>query len=110
MSFTFLPKTKLGKVSVGAFATFVVTWTLDIVLMPKLGSDLMTGAGEPALSDILLGLLTIAGIIAVFVGLVTGMIALFRKKDHSVLLIIVTLLCFLISGVLVLFMSEGFIS
>ncbi|WP_320163412.1 hypothetical protein [uncultured Trichococcus sp.] len=109
MSFTFLPKTRLGKVSVGAFATFVVTWTLDIVLMPKLGSDLMTGAGEPALSDILLGLLTIAGIIAIFVGLVTGMIALFRKKDHSVLLIIVTLLCFFISGIAVLFLSEGFI-
>lgn len=99
----------MGKISVGAFATFVVTWTLDIVLMPKIGSDLMPGAGEPALSDILLGLLTIAGIIAIFMGLVTGMIALFRKKDHSVLLIIVTLLCFFISGIAVLFLSEGFI-
>lgn len=29
MSFTFLPKTRLGKFSVGAFATFVVTWTFD---------------------------------------------------------------------------------
>lgn len=110
MSFKFFPKTRLGKVSVGAFATFVVTWTLDIVLMPKLGSDLMTGTGEPAFSDILLGLLAITGIIAVVVGFVTGMIALFRKKDYSVLLIIVTLLCFLISGIVVLFLSEGFIS
>lgn len=86
MKYTFLPKTKMGKVSVGSFVTFIVTWTVFPFS------------------------LAIAGIIAVFVGFVTGVIALFRKKDRSVLLIIVTLLCFLISGIVVLFLSEGFIS
>jgi predicted membrane-bound dolichyl-phosphate-mannose-protein mannosyltransferase len=70
----------------------------------------MTGTGGLTLSDMLLFSLSIAGILAIFVGFVTGVIALFRKKDRSVLLIIVTLLCFLISGFLLLFMSEGFIS
>jgi hypothetical protein len=107
MKYTFLPKTKMGKVSVGSFVTFIATWTVYIVLIYPI---FMTGTGKPALSDILLFSLSIAGIIAVFVGFVTGVIALFRRKDRSVLLIIVTLLCFLISGFMLLFMSEGFIS
>lgn len=107
MKYTFLPKSKLGKVSVGSFVTFIVTWTVYIILIYPV---FMTGTGWPTLPDILLFSLAIAGIIAVFVGFVTGVLALFRKKDRSVLLIIVTLLCFLISGFLLLFMSEGFIS
>lgn len=107
MKYTFLPKTKMGKISVGAFVTFIATWTVYLVLVYPI---FMTGTGGPTLSGILMFSLSIAGIIAVFVGFVTGVIALFRKKDRSVLLIIVTLLCFLISGLLLLFMSEGFIS
>lgn len=107
MKYTFLPKTKMGKISVGSFVTFIVTWTVFIFLFYPV---FMTGTDGPTLSDIVPFILSIAGIIAVFVGFVTGVIALFRKKGRSVLLIIVTLLCFLISSFLLLFMSQGFIS
>lgn len=65
MKYTFLPKTKMGKISVGAFVTFIVTWTVFPFS------------------------LVIAGMIAVFVGFVTGVIALFRKKDRSILLFMI---------------------
>jgi hypothetical protein len=107
MKFTFLPKTKLGKVSVGSFVTFIVTWTVYLILIYPM---FMMGTDKPALSEVLLFSLPIAGIIAVFVGFVTGVVALFKKKDRSVLLIIVTTLCFLISGFMVLFMIGDFIS
>lgn len=107
MSLTFLPKTKLGKISAGSFVMFIVTWTLEIVLLPLLmsSSNLSSGAGHPALADIVLIVLTIAGMIAVFVGFVTRIMALFSKKDHSVLLIIIILLCLLIGFGMVLFLS-----
>lgn len=111
MRLTFFPKTKIGKVSVSSFAIFIVTWTLVIVLNPLLmsNSNVLSGEGQPSLTDMLLIFLTITGMIAVFVGLVTGLLALFKKKDRSVLLIITTLLCVLIGLLMILFLSEGLI-
>lgn len=110
MRLTFWPKTKLGKVAVSCFVTFIITWTLVIVLNPLLmsRSHVMSGKGQPSLTDMMLIFLTITGMIAVFVGLGTGLMALLKEKDRSVLLIIITLLCLLIGVLLILFLSEGF--
>ena len=81
MKFTFLPKTKLGKVSVGSVFTFIVTWTVYLILIYPM---FMTGTDKPALSEVLLFSLPIAGIIAIFVGFVTGVVALFKKRPFCI--------------------------
>ena len=82
MAVSFLPKTKLGKFSVGTFVTFLAIFILkSFVQIPPGGPD---------------SLLILVLIFAPLVWFLTGMLAMLWKKDYSVLLIILIFLFFAI--------------
>ena len=108
MHLSILPKTFTGKLAIGFFVLFVATWTLVSILQPQFGNLEPGGAGQGNWTGIDFGSLTVIGILSLFLGFVTGLIAMIRKKERSVLVLLIVILCLLLSVIVIAFMSEGF--
>jgi len=94
-----LPRTKLGKWSVGILLLFIL-FVLVAILIRNAGH----GPGDP--------LLVVPGILAVALGVatfVTALISLFKQKDRTFLVVLCAVIGFFVSLIVILEAIDGIV-
>lgn len=81
MKFTIQPKTGLGKVSMLGLVYFLLSWMIVAFIQPYLGSS---GGGRNFFDWIFI-LLAISGMMAAFISMIGGLIAIIWREDRSLL-------------------------
>ena len=108
MRFSFIPKTKLGKWSVGLAAAMPVLFFIGMSFTTLLYESVP--AGSTILKDIavrpVLALTMLSGMVSGISAFVTGLIAIIRQKERAVLVYGATL----IGALLIIFLLGEFIS
>ena len=108
MRFSFIPKTKLGKWSVGLAAAMPVLFFIGMSFTTLLYESVP--AGSTILKDIALrpalALTMLSGMVSGISAFVTGLIAIIRQKERAILVYGATL----IGALLIIFLLGEFIS
>jgi len=108
MRFSFIPKTKLGKWSVGLAAAMPVLFFIGMSFTTLLYESVP--AGGTILKDIavrpVLALTMLSGMVSGISAFVTGLIAIIRQKERAILVYGATL----IGALLIVFLLGEFIS